>query len=660
MKRLFRLFLLLITFHLQASHIVGGEIIYDFLGRNATGADIYRITLKIYRDCRIGNIDFDGMPNLNTPALITIREAANDALVGTIDMGKPVISRVPPSINNPCVETPQDICVEQGVYVSTLTLTPRPGGYYLIYRRCCRNNTINNLFAPSETGSTYYTRIPGPEEAEGNSSPRFDLFPPLFLCVNTDFKFNHAAHDPDGDRLEYSFYTPYTGGDLCCPAIGTFTPAQSDCPNACPLYAAPPPYDNVIYVSPYNYNYPVASSPSLSIDQNGLLTGRPTLIGQFVVGICVKEYRGDRLLNTHIRDFQFNIRACAAQVTGGMLEQNRLCNGLNLTFTNTSVSTQGLPEARWDFGVATLNSDTSRVFSPSYTYPDTGMYVVTLVSNPGKACSDTINRRVYVYPALKVNFPEQFPQCMSTNSFTFNAAGSYSTGTTFHWEFGSSGSPSVATGEHPPAVVYQNGGWYIVRLNASFGPCHDSYLDSVAVIAMPPMVEFGLDTTIVIGESVQLTVGVDPSYSYSWTPFTDYLNCSPCVSEVVQSKPPVSVVYTVLTADPYGCFVASRNYSVFVEFKASLDVPSAFTPNGDGLNDVIYAAGWGLKKLIYFRIYNRWGQLLFESNDLSEGWDGKFNGVPQNMDTYVYQVAAETWIREPHEIYKTGSFRLIR
>jgi gliding motility-associated-like protein len=98
---------------------------------------------------------------------------------------------------------------------------------------------------------------------------------------------------------------------------------------------------------------------------------------------------------------------------------------------------------------------------------------------------------------------------------------------------------------------------------------------------------------------------------------------------------------------------------VFIDPQTSVDVPTAFTPNGDGTNDVIYADGWGIKKLNYFKIYNRWGQLVFESNDIKVGWDGTYNGVPQNMETYIYQVSVETYL-DKQPLQKTSSFKLIR
>jgi gliding motility-associated-like protein len=76
------------------------------------------------------------------------------------------------------------------------------------------------------------------------------------------------------------------------------------------------------------------------------------------------------------------------------------------------------------------------------------------------------------------------------------------------------------------------------------------------------------------------------------------------------------------------------------------------------VNDIIYVDGWGIRKLRFFRVFNRWGQLLFETSDIKTGWDGRYNGVLQNMETYVYQVEVDTYIDEVKQ--KQGTITLIR
>src|SRR3954468_20306992 len=166
MRSILAIFGFMVCTAIHATHIVGGEMLYDFLGKNAQGEDRYRVTLRIYRDCLNGQAQFDGIST--SPALLTIR-ATSGELIGVLDIGKPVVVNIPRTINSNCIQAPTDVCLEEGTYTYTIALLPRAGGYYLIYQRCCRNNTIANLIAPGDQGSTYFTKIPGPEEAAENS-----------------------------------------------------------------------------------------------------------------------------------------------------------------------------------------------------------------------------------------------------------------------------------------------------------------------------------------------------------------------------------------------------------------------------------------------------------------------------------------------------------
>ncbi|MDI1354204.1 MAG: gliding motility-associated C-terminal domain-containing protein [bacterium] len=166
-------------------------------------------------------------------------------------------------------------------------------------------------------------------------------------------------------------------------------------------------------------------------------------------------------------------------------------------------------------------------------------------------------------------------------------------------------------------------------------------------------------TTVVIGQLVQLNASAGPGYSYTWTPQTKNLSDSLIYNPVSNSTLDISYSVT-LVDEPLHCFITVNSYSIFILPLTTVDVPTAFTPNGDGINDIIYADGWGIRKLIYFKIFDRWGQLLFESNDLKQGWDGTFEGVPQNIETYVYQVEAETYLETNPKVSKSGTFKLIR
>ena len=475
------------TFRSFSFHVMGGEMIYNDLGNGK-----YQIILKIYKDCAPGGngVPFDGTGGTSPTAYLTVYDAAN-ALVGVFDIGSPVVAVVPPAFNNPCVKAPNTICVEEGVYTYTLDLPPKAGGYTIVYQRCCRNSIIENLVNPSGQGATYFAKIPGPEDAVVNNSPRFSKFPPIYICMNMPFSFNHQAVDPDGDQLVYSLCSPYKGLDGCCPSLNSANPQMSSpaCPSppmSCPLAAPPPPYDNVQFLAPYTGANPIDSSPAFSIHPTtGQLVGTPTLVGQYVVGVCVQEFRNNKLINTLFRDFQFTVIPCTLTNVSAVADQKQQCQGKTITFANQSVNESSKPSYHWDFGVSSVTGDTSNLVNPAYSYQDTGIYVLTLISNPGKPCSDTLRKPVYVYPPLKVFFHHQENQCLKKNAYKFDVIGDYIPQTTYHWNFTSSATPPSSTVKDPGGIHFISRGLHFVKLKAAHFACRDSFVDSIRVFVGP-------------------------------------------------------------------------------------------------------------------------------------------------------------------------------
>ena len=490
------IFFLLIFLKTNATHIVGGEIYYDYLGNNQ-----YRITLKVYRDC------YNGIPPLDNPAHIDIFDKFGN-IVKSMDVPLMSLVSVPPSINNSCIQAPNTVCVEEGTYQFVEILPPLNGGYYIVYQRCCRNNTILNLVAPGSVGATYWEHIPGPEVAQPNSSPRFKNFPPIFICNGLNINFDHSAIDPDGDVLVYSLCSAFNGLDACCPFVNgnVYSPSTGNyCnspPPSCPANYPPPPYANVPYISPYSGTYPMASSPAINIHPNtGLLTGNPNLNGQWVVSVCVSEYRNGQLIGVHQREFQFNVVTCTVTVVSAIQDQTQKCNGLTVQFINQSV---GANTYFWDFGDPSTLADTSHLPNPSYTYPDTGMYQVTLVANPNKPCSDTTKKTFYVYPKFNPTFTTPSPQCLTSNSFSFNVGGEYASYTQFQWNFGPNATPSISTLPDPTGIYYDTSGYFPVTVTITQQPC-DTILSGVVEVISPPEISATpMSATACVNNAIQL------------------------------------------------------------------------------------------------------------------------------------------------------------
>ncbi|MBN8701851.1 MAG: PKD domain-containing protein [Bacteroidetes bacterium] len=449
----------LLSLSMWSTHIVGGEIYYDYLGNNN-----YNITLKVYRDCINGQAPFDN------PASVGIFDASG-VLITTLSIPFPGSTLLSSNFNNPCYQTPTNICVEEAVYVGFIQLPPIAGGYYLAYQRCCRNNTILNLVNPGNVGSTYWTYIPDQSVATTNNSPRFINYPPIFLCAGLPITFDHSANDPDGDSLVYELCDPYDGGTTL---------------NPMPVPPSGPPYTAVPFntTSGYNGSYPMASNPALSINPStGLMTGTPNTIGQWVVGVCVKEYRNGNLINIHKRDFQFNVMNCPNNTVASIPSQQTFCTGFNVNFLNNSINGFSY---HWDFGEAALTNDTSNIVAPTWTYPAAGTYTVMLVVNPGYSCVDTAYSVFNIQPLLSPSFTAPTGQCLNTSNFSFAAGGTFSGPiTNFSWNFGQGAAPPNSNQQNPSGISYSTPGTKTVTLSVSENGCTKTSVQTITVHPMP-------------------------------------------------------------------------------------------------------------------------------------------------------------------------------
>jgi gliding motility-associated-like protein len=314
-------------------------------------------------------------------------------------------------------------------------------------------------------------------------------------------------------------------------------------------------------------------------------------------------------------------------------------------FSNTTPGSSNY-NFSWAFGDGATGSGSSA----NYTYPTAGVYQVTLtVTDPVNNCLGYSVKNMTIQPLPSVSIIAPDSVCQNA---PFVLIGNTSPNvTTYSWSppdgLSSPNSQSTTASSSVSPVNYSLS---VTDING----CFNSTSKNVYIQLAPLNVIW--DTTVIIGQQIPVNGYAGTNFSYTWTPPT-HLSCTNCIYPI--STATSNITYTLQIEDNLGCFKATNIFDIKVEPKATVDVPSAFTPNGDGINDIIYVDGWGIKKLNYFRIYNRWGQLLFESTDINVGWNGFFDGVPQNMETYVYQVSVDTFV-DARPVLKTGSFKLIR
>ncbi len=359
-------FALFVPFQANATHIVGGEIGYRCLGN-----DQYEVILSVYRDCINAGPDTE----FDDPASVGIFLNSTGALVDTFPMFFMGDDTLREFLLDDCLMVQSPVCVHTTTYRQVITLPFVDGGYELAYQRCCRNETLNNIINPKETGATYTIKLTEAALMNCNASPQFRAWPPIFVCADQFISYDHSASDMDGDSLVYRLCTPNSGATEMFPKPGI---------------PSSPPYDTVVWNAPtYDLeNVLGAAGRPLSINpRNGRIIARPGITGQFVVGICVEEYRNGILLSETRRDFQYNVVPCAEIEAVPVIESGDFqCEDLSVVFENGS---RDANDFLWTFDLLGDSTLTSTEFSPTFTYPDTGSYRVRLIAEPESTCADT-------------------------------------------------------------------------------------------------------------------------------------------------------------------------------------------------------------------------------------------------------------------------------
>ncbi len=497
MKNILYLILFVSPTLVYGGHTFGGDYTYRCLG-----GDNYELELKLYIDCS-GSLSVD---NLSTH----VYNGIGDPL-----FIEPLNYKGSDSLNilfnYPCTAIPSNLCLEIWTYLDTLHLPDTAGGYRLKIPGCCRADVVTNI-PPSSSFSYYQTISTG---ISCNTSPTFNNDPPIAVCLNQPFSYDHSAIDIDGDSLVYKLCTPYTQG-------------------ASNVAPAPP----ITYTGAYTFLNPLDANPAINIDPNsGLVTFTPTLVGIFAVGICVEEYRSGVLIGETIRDFQFIVEDCPPLVISDFdisIDQGVDQCQQTITTSNSSIGNF----YTWDFGDSSTNNDTSSQFDVSYTFNDTGTYIIRLIVDPGTVCADT------AYDTVSLKRDEQgfeFPFCDDV-PVTLDADTAIAN--SYLWN----------TGATTPEIIVSQVETFICEIEA----------DSV------------------------------------------------CLTNT----------YHILDCD-------------------LIFIPSVFTPNGDGLNDLFTLRRAQGTDGILLRIYDRYGKLVFESSNNNKSWDGSYKKKPVQIGVYVYYIVQE-------------------
>lgn len=304
---------------------------------------------------------------------------------------------------------------------------------------------------------------------------------------------------------------------------------------------------------------------------------------------------------------------------------NTACQGSQTNFTDLSSPNGSIATWQYYFG----DNGTSIAQNPIHVYTTSGTLPVILIVESTNGCVDTITKNIVVNPQPNVMFSSDLA-CKNSDVFfidnTFISAGGISS---WDWDFSNGETSTIQN----PSTIYSTVGTYDVTLTVtSDSNCVNTLTQSIDVLAGPiadftfnPESAFSLEDVTFTDQSSN-----GPINDWLW----DFGDGSGETNQNPIHQYADGGTYNIIleVTDTSGC-KADTTKSIIVGLPPVL--PSAFTPNGDGDNDVYIIRGGPFDE-IDFKIYNNWGQLIFTSTDISNGWDGTFNGEDAPMGVYTW------------------------
>jgi len=359
-----------------------------------------------------------------------------------------------------------------------------------------------------------------------------------------------------------------------------------------------------------------------------------------------------------ITEYDFGGNACATTQTvtiqikpGVTADFTFTADPCNNTFQFNDASFGNVTSWSWDFG----DSNSSITQSPSHTYATPGTYPVSLIIQNAEGCNDTIGTPVFLgsFGPVSVSGPQTI--CFGQQA-QLNASG----GVAYQWIPATGLSdPNIPNPVANPSST-TNYSVIITTVSSIGDSCSRELTTGITVPTLQSnqLVTTANPDTIYAGDYSNLSSNIGPPLNILWSPpyqlssTTDY---NPTAS------PLSTTTYAAVAEDASGCKFLLDSVTIYVLSKycdeSTVYVPNTFTPNGDGVNDVLYARSNFIMN-IYFAVYNRWGELVFETTDLSKGWDGMYKGMKVDPGVFGYYLRYDC--TNDLKGFKKGNVTLIR
>lgn len=321
---------------------------------------------------------------------------------------------------------------------------------------------------------------------------------------------------------------------------------------------------------------------------------------------------------------------------GFSLSDSLICDAGSIQFTDTTSSSDPIISYSWNFG----DGGTSTLQHPSHYFAGPGLYDVSLTVTTQTNCVNTFTKTAAVMVVARPDISIAGNNVCIYDSTVYRGIFNQpdTSAVTWSWTFPNGNSPKV---QFPPPQSFSSAGDFVVYAYATNSSgCIDTASLPVTVHPLPT-VDLPGQMTILSGSSDTIPASYNGGViQWSWTP-PIALSCVDCPRPI--AGPRATTTYQVAFSDTNGCRNTGRIDVVVVCKDVNFYIPNTFSPNGDGSNDRFYPRGRGLYLIRSLRIFNRWGEAVFErrdfaANDASSGWDGKFKGNNAQPDVYVYQI----------------------
>jgi gliding motility-associated-like protein len=317
------------------------------------------------------------------------------------------------------------------------------------------------------------------------------------------------------------------------------------------------------------------------------------------------------------------------------ISSKKFCDSGTVYLNNFTLSNDPPVSYLWNFKDGT----TSTLFETSHQYNTPGFYAIDLQATTNSGCSKTFTDTVQVFRTPDITI--KAPDTICVNNLIALQGILAKPDTAIHWQWTISDGRKAT--QQNFSIDFANAGAYTINLTAqnAFG-CKDSASKAIDVkplpqINLPSYASFNikLDPGITIPATYSSGIA-----SYFWTP-NNYLSCNNCATPF--ANPTYATNYTVKVIDTNGCTNAQTIRIDVLCNNKNFFIPNTFSPNNDGNNDKFYPRGIGIERIASMRIFNRWGELIYEkknfnANDIASGWDGAQKGKPAAIDTYMYMI----------------------